>query len=102
KDERHQLALLLLSDFHRLYCTIWTECVWEILCCDNSPTKFIVTDHPVTTYNKGVFPASTLATYPADARIELLGSHTLFPLGLNRCLVLTNLGYVRDPWVSPM
>ncbi len=38
----------------------------------------------------------------ADAGIDLLGTHTIFPLSLNRCLVLTNLGYVRNPGVNPV
>lgn len=96
----HQMALMLLRQFHMLYCTIWSEAVWEVLSCDNTQTKFIVSDHPVTVYNKGVFPSAQEAQYPFDPGIELLGSHTLFPLSLNRCLVLTNLGYVRDPGVS--
>lgn len=101
QEDNHQLALLALGNAFRLHCTIWTECVWEVLACDYSPTKFIVSDHPVTTYNKGLFPASPACTYPMDAPIEALGTHTFFPLNLNRCLVLTNLGYVRNPGVNP-
>lgn len=100
RDE-HQIALLVLGRAFQLHCTIWTECVWEVLHCDNSPTKFIVSDHPVTTYNKGLFPGCPLCVYPLDAPIELLGTHSIFPLNLNRCLVLTNLGYVRNPWADP-
>jgi hypothetical protein len=98
----HQMALMFLQQFHMHHCTIWSEAVWEILSCDNTQTKFIVSDNPVTVYNKGVFPGSVGAHYPLDPGIELLGSHTLFPLSYNRCLVLTNLGYVRDPSVSPI
>jgi hypothetical protein len=97
----HAHALALMQHLWQVHVTIWMECVWEVLECDNSPTKFIVTDHPVTTYNKGLFPLSSSCTYPLDAPIEMLGTHTLFPLSLNRCLVLTNLGYVRDPWANP-
>ena len=28
--------------------------MWEVLNCDDSSTKFIISDHAVTTYNKGV------------------------------------------------
>jgi hypothetical protein len=37
-----------------------------------------------------------------DAPIGLLGTHTIFPLNMNRCLVITNLGYVRNPGVNPL
>ncbi|MCG7882591.1 MAG: DUF4238 domain-containing protein [Candidatus Thiodiazotropha endolucinida] len=98
----HQQALGLMQSLWQAHCTIWTEGVWEILSCDNSPTKFIVTDHPVTTYNKGLFPGAKACTYPLDAPVSFLGTHTIFPLNLNRCLVITNLGYVRNPGINPL
>lgn len=102
KGENHQQALVAMQRLFQIHITMWMECVWEVLYYDDSPTKFIVTDHPVATYNKGLFPKSVSCTYPNDPLIELLGTHTIFPLGLNRCLVLTNLGYVRDPWANPL
>jgi hypothetical protein len=96
----HQNALRYLGSYFQMHCTMWMESVWEVLYCDNSPTKFIISDHPVTTYNKGIFPASPLGTYPLDAPIGFVGTHTIFPLNLNRCLVLTNLGYVRNPQIK--
>ncbi len=48
----------------------------------------------------GIFPASQLAVYPLDAPIGFVGTHTIFPLSLNRCLVMTNLGYVRNPQIK--
>jgi hypothetical protein len=96
----HQDALALMQALFQVNCTIWSECVWEVIQCDKSPVKFIVSDHPVTTYNRGLFPGSERCRYPLDAPIELLGTHTIFPLGLTRCLVLTNLGFVRDPRAS--
>lgn len=95
-------VLRLMGQIHQIHVTIWLEGVWEVLECDASPTKFIVTDHPVTTYNKGMFPLSRDLVYPYDAPITLLGTHTIFPLNLNRCLVITNLGYVRNPAINPM
>lgn len=98
----HQQALVHMQRLRQVYVTMWMESVWEVLRCDNSPTKFIVSDHPVTTYNKGLFPLSPNCTYPKDAPIDCLGTHTIFPLSLNRCLVMTNLGYVRDPSINPV
>lgn len=102
KGADHRRALVYMQQLRQVYVTMWMECVWEVLYCDHSPTKFIVSDHPVTTYNKGLFPLSEPCTYPKDAGIDLLGTHTIFPLSLNRCLVLTNLGYVRNPAVNPV
>lgn len=102
KGATHHQALIYMQQLRQVYVTMWMESVWEVLCCDNSPTKFIVTDHPVATYNKGFFPLCEDCTYPRDAPIECLGTHTIFPLSLNRCLVMTNLGYVRNPGVNPV
>jgi len=98
----HQIALRLMEQLYQIHGTIWSEGVWEVLECDESDTKFIVSDHPVTTYNKKLFPASKESQYPFDAPIELVGTHTIFPLNLNRCLVITNLEYVRFPRINPL
>jgi len=97
----HQEVLYAMRQLWQVHATIWTEGVWEILQCDNTETKFIISDHPVTTYNRELFPLAIPCRYPLDAPIELLGTHTIFPLKLNRCLVITNLGYVRNPRVNP-
>jgi hypothetical protein len=101
-DGSHQAALQLMEQLWQMHVTIWMEGVWEILECDQSDTKFILSDHPVTTYNKKLFPRSRQCQYPLDAPIELVGTHTIFPLDLNRCLVITNLGYVRNPRINPL
>jgi hypothetical protein len=96
--DEHKATLYVMRSLWQMNITIWMEGVWEIFCCDSSETKLIVTDHPITTYNKALFPLSKECAYPRDAPIEALGTHTLFPLGPNRLLVITNLGYVRNPW----
>jgi hypothetical protein len=97
----HRKVLLLMRHMHEVHVTIWMEGVWEVVNCDSSETKFIVTDHPVTTYNRAMFPKSAQCLYPQDAPIDLLGTQTIFPLNMSRCLVITNLGYVRNPDVKP-
>ncbi|MEX2123252.1 MAG: DUF4238 domain-containing protein [Woeseia sp.] len=97
----HQQTINRMGFLFQMHVTLWTEGVWEIICCDNSPTKFIISDHPVATYNKAQFPGSPACKYPLDSPIEFVGTHTIFPLGLNRCLVITNLGYVRNPNINP-
>jgi len=91
-----------MTKLWQMNCTIWTEGVWEILDCSNSPTWLIVSDNPVTTYNKGMFPLSKECQYPFDAPIERLGTHTIFPLSPTKLLVITNLGYVRNHRANPI
>jgi len=97
----HQGVLRQLHSLSQLYATIWTDGVWEVVSCDASDTKFIVTDCPVATYNPSVYPGSREAR-EWMAPPERVGTQTIFPLGLNRCLVITNLQHVRNPKANPL
>jgi hypothetical protein len=76
---------------------MWLEAVREIVSAEVSDVKFIITDHPVTIYHPERPPESANCAYPNDPDIALKGSQTLFPLGPNHCLVLTNLEYAKSP-----
>jgi hypothetical protein len=45
-------ALIALQRIFQAYGTMWSEGVWEFVRACNSPTKFIVSDNPVTFYCK--------------------------------------------------
>jgi hypothetical protein len=45
-----------MQRLQNLHCAIWTECVWALVSADETQTKFIISDHPVTVYNREVFP----------------------------------------------
>lgn len=93
----HNQLLLEMQRIRQLHCTIWSETVREIVYATNSKIKFIVSDHPVTIYNPACPPDSEECRYPNDPRIEMKASQTIFPLDSNRCLILTNLDYARNP-----
>jgi len=92
-------ALITMADRFQEYTTMWSEAVWELVSATQSPTKFIVTDNPVTFYCKIVFPSEW--TYPHDVNLKQIGTRTLFPLGSDSCLVITHLQLVRNPWSTP-
>lgn len=94
------LVLQAMVQLRTLYTAIWTECVWQLADASASDTKFIVTDHPVTVYNRSCGPRHELCRGSNDPDIRLHGSHTLFPLGLDRILILTNLSWARNPYQS--
>jgi len=97
---RQQLpTLVVLRSMFEAYATMWSEGVWEIVRARQSPTKFLVTDNPVTFYCKVMF--SSEWTYPNDPRLEQIGTRTIFPLGLDSCLVVTHLQLVRNLWATP-
>jgi len=95
-----QQVLQLMLELRRLHYAIWTECVWLIADASQSDTKFIVSDHPVTVYNRKCGPRSDWCRGYNDPDIRLHGTHTLFPLSLDRILLLTNLSWVRNPYQS--
>lgn len=97
RSKDHQGAIQALQTYLPAYHGMWTEGVWEILRCRNSPTKFIIADTPITTYNKEVFPGSKEVTRFGWPDIGRIGTHTLFPIDLHACLVITHLQYVRNP-----
>ncbi|MGD0280581.1 MAG: SEC-C metal-binding domain-containing protein, partial [Smithella sp.] len=93
----HNQLLMEMQGIRKLHCTIWAETVKEIVSAKNSKVKFIVSDHPVTVYNPACPPGSLECEYPNDPRIEMKGTQTIFPLDFNRCLILTNLDYAKNP-----
>ncbi len=90
-------SMIRVRDIH---CAIWMECVWLIADASQSDTKFIVSDHPVTVYNRECGPRSQWCRSSNDPEIWLQGTHTIFPLSIDKVLILTNLSWVRNPYQS--
>jgi Protein of unknown function (DUF4238) len=91
----------LLREIQRLqnyHCAIWTECVWSLVDANNTQTKFILSDHPVTLYNREIFPDSEESRKFTDPDFRLNGTHTLFPISPTRVLILTHLSWARNPY----
>lgn len=90
----------LLIEMQRLrdmHCKMWTEGCREIVSAAESPVKFLISDHPVTTYHRE-FPAqANAANCPAEPGVELIGTQTIFVLDCDNCLILTNLEYASAP-----
>lgn len=90
--------LLFLQDVQYMHCAIWTDAVWQIADASESRTKFIISDHPVTVYNRAHFPGSPTCLGYGDPDVREVATHTYFPLSLEKVLILTNLSWVRDPY----
>src|SRR5207248_43977 len=91
-------TLKLMVRLQQVYAALWTECVWSIADATQSATKFIVSDHPVTVYNRDCGPSSMWCKEPNDPNIAYHATHTIFPLSLDRVLLLTNLSWARNPY----
>jgi hypothetical protein len=95
----HRELLAGMVHLQELHCAIWAECVWQLVSASQSATKLILSDHPVTVYNRACAPSNPRFCKGAhDPDIRLLGSHTLFPLDPERLLVLTNHAWAANPY----
>jgi hypothetical protein len=93
-------VLFFIQQVRDLYCATWSESIWQIADASQSPTKFIVSDHPVAVYNRGCFPLSKWCRGFNEPDIRQVATHTLFPLSLDKILILTNLAWARNPYQS--
>ena len=90
--------LFELQRLQNMHCAIWTESVWSLVDASNTRTKFLVSDHPVTVYNRETFPDSEQCRRFTDPDFRWNGTHTIFPISPTRIIVLTNLSWVRNPY----
>lgn len=97
-DQEH--AIYLMQKLHLAYVTMWMEGIWEVLRCDHTPTKLIITDNPVTCFNRQLPWDKPECRHPYEPGIDLVGTQTLFPLGPTRLLVISNLQFVRNHWIN--
>lgn len=79
-------VLARLTSLRSLYGAIWAQCAWQLADAANSETKFIVSDHPVTVYNRSCAPGNPLWCKRADdPDMRLQATHTLVPLPPTAC-----------------
>lgn len=98
KTDNKTEVLSAMASLRDLFCATWTECVWLIADASKSETKFIISDHPVTVYNRRCGPHSQWCRGYEDPDIRFHATHTIFPLSLEKILILTNLSWVRNPY----
>jgi hypothetical protein len=70
------------------------EGIWEIVHARTSAVKFIISDNPVTFFNRLIFPGE--APYPGGDDFPKVGTRTIFPLSIESCLIITHLQLVRN------
>lgn len=97
-NTQHSRTLIELQRLQRLFCATWSDTVWQIADASGSPTKFIISDNPVTFYNRDCFPGSAACRAPFDADARQAGTQTIFPISPDKVLILTNLTWARDPY----
>jgi hypothetical protein len=93
-------TLIELQRLQNLFCATWSDAVWSIADATSSSTKFIISDNPVTFYNRDCFPGSVSCRHPLDPDVRWAGTQTIYPLSSTKALILTNLTWARNPYQS--
>jgi len=96
----HNKTLMYMSNLFEAYATMWAEGIWEIVFARKCSVKFIISDDPVTFFNRRIFPGEE--AYPGGDDFPKIGTRTIFPLSAEACLIITHLQFVRDPWHKPL
>jgi hypothetical protein len=93
-------TLIAMSTLFQLYGTMWMEGIWEFARARRSATKFIISDEPVTFFNRRIFPSEDV--YPGGEDLSKVGTRTIFPLGPEICVIVTHLQLTRNPHANPL
>jgi hypothetical protein len=93
--------LFALQKLQNLYCAHWTEAVWAVVKSAPETPGFLLSDHPVTTYNQAFFPGSPLCAGHRDPEIWRNGTFTIVPLSRKTALIFTNVSWIRNPHGDP-
>ena len=89
--------LIEMQALRKMNMSTWMEGIREIVSAKKSSVKFIVSDHPVTTYNYSIPPEQLNEEYPNEPAIILKATQTVFPLNMDECLILTNYEFANNP-----
>lgn len=91
-----QLELMtMMQRLRRMHCVMWAEASLEIFSADNSEAKFIFSDHPVTFFNRFVFPMDSRVPAGQDPLQQWMGTQTIYPLSRNKLMVITHREWAR-------
>lgn len=101
REEKNEI-LARMTQLRDIFCATWMEGVWCIADASNSQYKFILSDHPITIFNHKCDPSSEFCKGSNDPDVLLNGTHTIFPLNLNKILIVTNLSWARNPYQNPL
>jgi hypothetical protein len=93
-------ALIAMSNLFELYGTMWLEGVWELVKAGKSATKFIISDEPITFFNRRIYPSED--AYPGGEELSKVGTRTIFPLSPETCAIVTHVQLARNPNVNPL
>ena len=90
--------MMAMQQVRTMHCVMWGEGGREILTVpEDSRAHLIFSDHPVTFYNRHVFPADPTVPAYMDPHQQWQGTQTIFPLDRTRLAVFTHNEWGRNP-----
>lgn len=89
--------MIALQEMRRMHCVMWAEGVLEIVRAPTDSSGFIFSDHPVTFFNRHVFPGDPKLPAGQDPAMHWQGTQTLFPFDRERLYILTHTEYAASP-----
>jgi hypothetical protein len=93
-----QLGLMVaMQELRRMHCVMWAEGCLEIVRAPAGSAGFIFSDHPVTLFNRHVFPGDPSVPLGHDPSLHWQGTQTLFPFDRERLYILTHVEYAHSP-----
>lgn len=97
-EKREQLDLMVaMQELRRMHCVMWAEGCLEIVRAPEGSSGFIFSDHPVTLFNRHVFPGDPKVPTGHDPLLHWQGTQTLFPFNRAQLFVLTHIEYAHAP-----
>jgi hypothetical protein len=98
KQTQTQLDLMVaMQELRRMHCIMWAEGCLEIVRAPEGSSGFIFSDHPVTLFNRHVFPGDPDIPPGHDPALHWQGTQTLFPFDRERLYILTHVEFAHSP-----
>lgn len=91
----HYELMMQMQALRKMHYTMWGEGILEIFSSEDAGVDFIFSDHPVTFFNRFVFPEDKRVPAGQDPLQQWMGTQTVFPLSRDKLLVITHLEWAR-------
>lgn len=94
-------SLVFMQCVRNIHMAMWTDAVWEIFDATDSDIDFLLSDNPVTLYNRAIYPKSKEGQTGLELNFTEIGTQTIFPLNRKQLFVATHIQFARNPKYNP-
>ncbi len=93
--------LVFMQCVRNIHMAMWADAVWEIFDATDSDIDFLLSDNPVTLYNRAIYPKSKEGQTGLELNFTEIGTQTIFPLNRKQLFVATHIQFARNPKYNP-